>query len=292
MSNSVGINIGVVGATGQVGAVVRRLLEERDFPVGEHPLLRVGALRRNDAAVARRGHRRRGRLDRRPDRARHRDLLGRRHDCRRRRLRASPRPACIVIDNSSRLAHGPRRAARRERGQPARHRPMPQGHHRQPELHDDGGHARAEGAARRGRPRAPHREHLPGRVRVPVSPVPRSCSSRRAPPSAGRRARPRARRPRRRAPGAEQVRPHDRVRRHPARRLHRRRRRLSRPTRRRSCATRAARSSSCPDLLVSGTCVRVPVFTGHSLVDQRRVRQPHHASSAPRSCSPTPPASC
>lgn len=31
MSN--GVNIGVVGATGQVGAVVRRLLEERDFPV-------------------------------------------------------------------------------------------------------------------------------------------------------------------------------------------------------------------------------------------------------------------
>ena len=28
-----GINIGVVGATGQVGAVVRRLLEERDFPL-------------------------------------------------------------------------------------------------------------------------------------------------------------------------------------------------------------------------------------------------------------------
>ena len=33
MSN--GVNIGVVGATGQVGAVVRRLLEERDFPVGQ-----------------------------------------------------------------------------------------------------------------------------------------------------------------------------------------------------------------------------------------------------------------
>ncbi|AWB89892.1 aspartate-semialdehyde dehydrogenase [Homoserinimonas hongtaonis] len=30
---SAGVNIGVVGATGQVGAVVRRLLEERDFPV-------------------------------------------------------------------------------------------------------------------------------------------------------------------------------------------------------------------------------------------------------------------
>jgi aspartate-semialdehyde dehydrogenase len=34
MSNH-GIRIGVVGATGQVGAVVRRLLEERDFPVAE-----------------------------------------------------------------------------------------------------------------------------------------------------------------------------------------------------------------------------------------------------------------
>src|SRR6478736_8772119 len=33
MSN--GVNIGVVGATGQVGAVVRRLLEERDFPVAQ-----------------------------------------------------------------------------------------------------------------------------------------------------------------------------------------------------------------------------------------------------------------
>ena len=30
-----GIRIGVVGATGQVGAVVRRLLEEREFPVTE-----------------------------------------------------------------------------------------------------------------------------------------------------------------------------------------------------------------------------------------------------------------
>jgi aspartate-semialdehyde dehydrogenase len=33
VTSTAGINIGVVGATGQVGAVVRRLLEERDFPV-------------------------------------------------------------------------------------------------------------------------------------------------------------------------------------------------------------------------------------------------------------------
>jgi aspartate-semialdehyde dehydrogenase len=34
-SGQAGIRIGVVGATGQVGAVVRQLLEERDFPVAE-----------------------------------------------------------------------------------------------------------------------------------------------------------------------------------------------------------------------------------------------------------------
>jgi aspartate-semialdehyde dehydrogenase len=33
VGNTNGVNIGVVGATGQVGAVARRLLEERDFPV-------------------------------------------------------------------------------------------------------------------------------------------------------------------------------------------------------------------------------------------------------------------
>jgi aspartate-semialdehyde dehydrogenase len=35
MADSRGARVGVVGATGQVGAVMRRLLEERDFPVAE-----------------------------------------------------------------------------------------------------------------------------------------------------------------------------------------------------------------------------------------------------------------
>ena len=39
----------------------------------------------------------------------------------------------------------------------------------------------------------------------------------------------------------------------------------SRPTRSRSCATSRRRILHIPDLRVSGTCVRVPVFTGHSL---------------------------
>ena len=35
MAEVKGLRVGVVGATGQVGAVMRRLLEERDFPVAE-----------------------------------------------------------------------------------------------------------------------------------------------------------------------------------------------------------------------------------------------------------------
>ncbi|RIJ28636.1 aspartate-semialdehyde dehydrogenase, partial [Clavibacter michiganensis subsp. insidiosus] len=34
-SQTPGLRVGVVGATGQVGAVMRRLLEERAFPVAE-----------------------------------------------------------------------------------------------------------------------------------------------------------------------------------------------------------------------------------------------------------------
>src|SRR4051794_41234625 len=33
MAGTRGVRVGVVGATGQVGAVMRRLLEEREFPV-------------------------------------------------------------------------------------------------------------------------------------------------------------------------------------------------------------------------------------------------------------------
>ena len=62
----------------------------------------------------------------------------------------------------------------------------------------------------------------------------------------GRHAPPRARRLGDRLPAAREVHRTDRVRRHPVRRQPRRRRLTTRPTRRRSSATRAARSSSCP----------------------------------------------
>ena len=45
-----------------------------------------------------------------------------------------------------------------------------------------------------------------------------------------------------------------------------------------------------PELLVSGTCVRVPVFTGHSLSINAEFARPL-SSSAPASCSPARPGS-
>ena len=77
---SMAINLGIVGATGQVGVAMRQILEERGFPVDE---IRFFASARSAGKVlpfAGRGRRRRGRRDRRPGRARHRALLrGRDH---------------------------------------------------------------------------------------------------------------------------------------------------------------------------------------------------------------------
>ena len=74
------VRLGVVGATGQVGVVMREILAERDFPVERDPVLRLRPLGRHGAAVAGRRGRRRGRRRRRPGRARHRDVLRGRDD--------------------------------------------------------------------------------------------------------------------------------------------------------------------------------------------------------------------
>ena len=63
------------------------------------------------------------------------------------------------------VAHGPRRAARRRRGQRPRARLPSQGDRRQPQLHDDGGDAGAEAAARRRRAAVDGGLDLPGRQR-------------------------------------------------------------------------------------------------------------------------------
>ena len=71
-------NVGIVGATGQVGVAMRQILVERGFPAGE---VRFFASARSAGTVlpfaGPRG-RRRGRRDRRPERPRHRAVLRRR----------------------------------------------------------------------------------------------------------------------------------------------------------------------------------------------------------------------
>ena len=129
---------------------MRRLLAERAFPVDE---LRYFASARSAGTTLPWGHRdhRRGRRNGRPERPRHRPVLGRRH------VVARARPALRRRRRHGhrqllRVPHGPRRPAGRLRGQPGGDRRRPQGHHRQPQLHDDGGDAGAQAAPRRGRP--------------------------------------------------------------------------------------------------------------------------------------------
>ena len=208
------MNIGVVGATGLVGQEMRRVLEERAFPVagfrayasprsegrriafagGEVvcEVLRDGCFDGLDMVFVdvddpiaaewapRRG--RRGRGDR----------------------------------QVGRVPDGPRRAAGHLRGQPRRRPHPPEGDHLVPQLHDDGARHRARAAAPRGRDRADGDLDLPGGVGR------RSARPRRAREAVDRRRRPGGRpAARRRDPGRHRARrglePPDRRQRHPAR---------------------------------------------------------------------------
>ena len=130
------MRVGLMGATGMVGTEMLRLLEERAFPVDE---LRVYASPRsegrklpfNGGEVDVRGPARR--LLRRPrprDRRRRRADLGGVVAARRGRGRQGHRQVVGV-------PHGPRRPARRRRGEPRRHAQHAEGHRVVPELHDD-----------------------------------------------------------------------------------------------------------------------------------------------------------
>ena len=110
------VSIGVVGATGQVGQVMRKLLEERDFPATERAVLRLRPLAGPQAVLPRPGDRGRRRRDGRPDRPGHRAVLGGQDDVAgagaavRRRRGDGDRQLVGV-------AQGPRRAAGGVRGE-------------------------------------------------------------------------------------------------------------------------------------------------------------------------------
>ena len=153
------LTVAVVGATGVVGRTMIQILNEREFPVGELRLLASGRSAGRTVSID-------GRTleiaEAVPDAFEGVDiaLFSAGAD-----ISDAARPAAVargatVIDNSSAWRMDPVDPARRLPGQPGRPRGPP-GHRRQPELLDDAARAGADGAARRGRPRAGRRRHLP-----------------------------------------------------------------------------------------------------------------------------------
>ena len=287
MSNTNGVNIGVVGATGQVGAVVRRLLEERDFPVAEHPLLRVGA-RRPARRCRGRARTSSSRTPRPPTRRASTSRSSRPAPRpRRRRRRASPPPASSSSTTRAAGAWTPtcRSSSARSTRTPSTRR------------------ARASSPTRTAPPWPPCRCSRCCTTR----PASSASSSRRTRRS---RARPRGRRGAARAGACRRRAGRDRAR---ARRLGRRRspsrvkfpqpiafdviplagsivddgdrrdRRGEEAPQREPQDPRAARACC-----VSGTCVRVPVFTGHSLSINAEFAEPDHARARHRTAGGCP----
>ena len=259
-----------MGATGQVGGVMRQVLAEREFPAescGSSPR----PARRDGPCPGGAGDHGRGRRDRRLPGPGHRALLGGQGHRQgagaagRRDRRGGHRQLLRVPD-------GPAGAAGRRRGQPAGRRRTPQGHHRQPELHHDGRDAGAAPAARRGA--AGRRWSSPRTRRSPAPGWPASASwTSRSPRSPTR------------PPGwpstaaaVEFPQPHS----------------FAAPIafnvlplagsivddgsaetdEEQKLRNESRKILGIPELKVSGTCVRVPVFTGHSLQINARFAAP------------------
>ncbi|CAA9245694.1 MAG: Aspartate-semialdehyde dehydrogenase, partial [uncultured Acidimicrobiales bacterium] len=174
--------------------------------------LRLRPLGRQNSPVAGRGDHGGGRGDRRLLRPRSGPLRRRRHPVE----GAGPQGRRRRGDSGRQLlglASRRRRAPGGGRGEPRGPRLDTEGHRRQPELHDDGGHAGAQAAARRGRAAAHRRQHLPVGLR-------RGSARGRRAGEAGDRRRPPLRRAglrrrRRRVPDARGLRRTDRLQRHP-----------------------------------------------------------------------------
>ena len=253
------MRVAIVGATGQVGIVLRSILAERAFPVSD---MRYLASSRSAGTTLPWGEREITVEDAghgRSLRDRSGVVLGPGLGL----ARAGPAPGRGGSHRHRQLvglAPGSRRPPGRPRGQRGCAGLHPQGDRGQSELHHDGGHPRAQAAARRGGPHAHHRLDLPGRVRGRGRGRPRAgratVQDGRPRPGPHLRRRcgglPTPRCTRARSPTTSFLcsSPSSTTAR-------------SRPTRSRSTATRAARSWASPSFGTC-TCVRVPVFTGHS----------------------------
>ena len=160
--NRAHLTVAVVGATGVVGRTMIQVLNEREFPVGELRLLASGRSAGRTLSID-------GRTleigEATPEAFEGVDIAlfsRRRRHLEGARARGG-RPRRDGHRQLVGLADGPDGPARRLAGQPGRPR-GPRGHHRQPELLDDAARAGADGPARHGRARAGRRRHLPVRV--------------------------------------------------------------------------------------------------------------------------------
>ena len=263
------LTVAVVGATGAVGRTMVQVLLEKRFPYTE---LRLLASERSAGRTVDVGGRD---PDHRPGDAggvrgrRHRAVLrGRRHlQGARPRGREARRRGHRQLE---RLADGPVGPARRVAGQPRRPR-VARGHHREPQLLDDAARAAADGAPRQ-------RWASSGSSSTPTSPS--AAPATRPSWSSRTRSRP----TRRAGPRSPRVYPHPiafnalphidvfldngytkeewKV------------------------VTESRKILHLPDLRLSCTAVRVPVFVSHSEAVHVETRRPDHARPRPARCSP------
>ena len=247
--------VGIYGATGQVGAVHAPDACGTGVPGRAPPAVRIGALGRAPAGRRRGG----GRGHRRSSGRRYRLVL---HGRRRLEGMGGKGGRCGGDGHRQLLgvADAPRGPSCGSRGQRRRAPPPAQGDRGQPELHDDGVHAGAGAVARRGWPAGPGGLDLSGRVGCRPGrfgragwPDPGGGGTRPASwRSTGRRSpSPPPGRSRRRSPSTSS--PHagtfegDET------------------TEELKFRNESRKILAIGDLAVSVTCVRVPVYTGHSL---------------------------
>ena len=253
------------------------------LPRRRAPLLRLGPVGRPHAAVERRRGRRRGR-GAPPTSPASTSRCSRRASTASRELAPTVAAAgAIVIDNSSAWRMDPDVPLVVSEVNAARARRIPEGHRRQPELHDDGRHAGAQAAARRGRPAPPRRQHLPGGVGRRA----RRCRrARRAgaqgrstgPPSSPSTAAPST------SPAPQKFAEPDRLQRDPARRLARRRR-LGETDEEQKLRNESRKILEHPRPRGVGH-LRAGAGVHRALaVDQRRVRPADRRRARPPSCS-------
>ena len=156
-----GYKVAVVGATGNVGREMLNILAEREFPADE--VFAIASRRSRGLEVSFGDARLKCQdLEQFDFRGVDFALMSAGSAVAKEWAPKIGAQGCVVIDNSSLLAHGPRRAADRAGGQRRRRRRLHQEeHHRQSELLDRPARGGAEAAARPRQDQARGGRHLP-----------------------------------------------------------------------------------------------------------------------------------